>query len=69
MRLVFQNANGKERVIANVNNTEEAYSKIKEFCYDHDFHIPYTRVWGSLDEDGIFIDVGSWSENFKLTKE
>lgn len=65
MRLVFQNANGKERVIANVDNTKEAYSKIKEFCYDHDFHIPYARTW--VNDDGVMtVDVGSWNEFFKL---
>lgn len=65
MKLVFKNANGKERVVANVNNVEEAHSKIKEFCYDHGFHIQYTRTW--VDDDKVMMfDVGSWSEFFKL---
>lgn len=65
MRLVFQNANGKERVIANVSDGYEANSEIKKFCANHDFHIPYTRVWKN-DDNVTTYDVGSHFEFFKL---
>ena len=68
MKLTFQASSGKERKIADVDNQEEAMREIKKFCYEHEFKIPYTRFYGSLDNDGIWIDVGSWSEKFHLTK-
>lgn len=65
MKLVFQNANGHERVVANVETTDDAYSEIKKFCRERDFHIYYTRIW--QDEDGVTVfDVGSHTEFFKL---
>jgi hypothetical protein len=65
MKLVFQNANGHERVIANNVTSDDAYSEVKKFCREHDFHIYYTRVY--QNEDGVTVfDVGSWNEKFKL---
>lgn len=64
MKLVFQNASGVERAIADVESQDEAMSKIKKFCYERDFRIPYTRVW---EKDNIVtFDVGSHTEFFKL---
>lgn len=64
MKLVFMNSSGKERFIANVNKKEEAMSEIKNFCYEHEFKIPYTRCW---EKDGVTtFDVGSHTEFFKL---
>lgn len=64
MKLVFQNASGIERTIADVKDQDEAMIKIKKFCYERDFNIPYTRVW---EESGVKVfDVGSWSDFFKL---
>ena len=68
MKLYFQNSNGKERMVAEVENQEDAMSEIKKFCYERDFRIPYVRCWGDLNKDGITYDVGSWSENFVLRK-
>ena len=69
MKLFFQNANGNERVIANVDNADEAMIEIKKFCDERDFKIPYYRYYGSLDDNGIKYDVGSWSEFFVLRKD
>lgn len=68
MKLVFQNSQGHERTIANVKTADEAYSEIKKFCRERDFHIYYTRVW--QDDDGATVyDVGAWNEKFRLIKE
>ena len=65
MKLVFQNSRGHERTIADVKTADEAYSEIKKFCRERDFHIYYTRV--CQDDDGATVyDVGSHTENFKL---
>lgn len=64
MKLYFKNNQGKERLISEVEDIEEAHAKIKDFCCERDFKIRYTRCWGSLSENGICVDVGSWSENF-----
>lgn len=69
MKLVFQNSMGNERTLADVEDKDEAMRKIKKFCLERDFKIPYTRTWGDLDKDGIWFDVGSWSEKFKLTRD
>jgi hypothetical protein len=68
MKLVFQNSRGHERTIADVKTADEAYSEIKKFCRERDFHIYYTRVW--QDDDGATVyDVGAWNEKFRLIKE
>lgn len=68
MKLVFQNSQGHERTIADVETADEAYSEIKNFCYERNFHIYYTRVW--QDSDGATVyDVGAWNEKFRLIKE
>lgn len=68
MKLVFQNSQGHERTIANVKTADEAYSEIKKFCRERDFHIYYIRVW--QDDDGATVyDVGAWNEKFRLIKE
>lgn len=68
MKLVFQNSRGHERTIADVKTADDAYSEIKKFCRERDFHIYYTRVW--QDDDGATVyDVGAWNEKFRLIKE
>ena len=68
MKLVFQNSKGHERTIADVETADDAYSEIKKFCRERDFHIYYTRVW--QDSDGATVyDVGAWNEKFRLIKE
>lgn len=65
MKLVFQNSQGHERTIADVETADEAYSEIKNFCYERNFHIYYTRVWQNGDGATVY-DVGSHTEFFKL---
>lgn len=64
MKLVFQNSMGNERKIADVEDKDEAMRKIKKFCYERDFKVPYMRTW---EKDGVtWIDVSSHTEFFKL---
>lgn len=65
MKLYFQNANGKERLVAEVNDADEAYEKIKEFCDERGFKLHYTRQW-KADDGRTQIDCGSWCEFFYL---
>lgn len=68
MKLVFQNSQGHERTVADVKTADEAYSEIKNFCNERNFHIYYTRIW--QDDDGATVyDVGAWNEKFRLIKE
>ena len=69
MKLLFKNSMGKKIMIANVENEREAMKEINRFCAERDFTIPYYRCWGSLDEDGISVDVGSHTEFFLIVNE
>lgn len=65
MKLVFQNSKGHERTIADVETANDAYSEIKKFANERDFHIYYTRVW--QDDNGVTVyDIGSHVDFFKL---
>lgn len=64
MKLIFKNSYGKERVIANPQNEEEAFKEINKFCNERNFEIYYIRSWMSGNRKKY--DVGSWSEFFYL---
>lgn len=71
MKLYFQNSQGKERVIADVENDQQAMKAINDFCAERDFKIYYTRVWEE-EADGkrrMVYDVSSHSEFFFLDLE
>lgn len=67
MKLYFQNRNGKERLIAEVKDGDDAYMKIKEFCNERGFKIYYTRCWKR--DNVVVYDVGSHTEFFLLKNE
>jgi hypothetical protein len=59
----FQNSEHLERVIAEVNDWNEAWKAIHQFLADHHYTSHYQRIWKA--EDGrTQVDVGSWSEFF-----
>jgi hypothetical protein len=62
MKLIFENSQGIERVIAEVADEKEAIREIHEFCEDRNFKIYYTRTW--TENGRKTFDVGSWSEFF-----
>ena len=45
MKLYFENSYGKKRVIAEVQNEQEAMKEIKKFLDDHNYKSQYTRTW------------------------
>jgi hypothetical protein len=67
MKLYFENSQGKERVIAEVKDENEAFKEINKFCEERNFKIYYVRIW-MVDGRKKF-DVGSHSEFFWLSNE
>ena len=72
--LYFENSRSQRRVLATYNNIknendalQDALRKIKEFCNERDYIIPYSRLWNS-DGETVF-DVGSHTEFFYLSPE
>lgn len=65
MKLYFENADSKRRVIAEPHTEEEAWKEIHKFCEDRNFTIHYIREW--RDTNGLKVyDVGAWTEFFLL---
>lgn len=64
MKLIFSNSEGKERVIANPKNEEEALEFIYAFCEERNFRIYYIRSW--MRDNRTKYDVGSHTEFFYL---
>ena len=62
MKLLFQNYEGKERAIADVNSFTEANEEMDKFMSERNFKSYYKRMWNK--DNNLFIDVGSWSEFF-----
>ncbi len=67
MKVIFQNSQGKERIIAEVESKEQAFEQIYKFLDEHNFRSYYMR---ECNENGrIKIDVGSHTEFFYLEEE
>lgn len=68
MELIFQDANGEERVIANVETDEEAMDEVMRFCSERNFTVHYTRGWHDYTTNRTHLDVGSHTEFFILQR-
>lgn len=66
MKLIFQNSQGIERIIAFPNSEEEAMKEINKFCKERNFKICYVRTW--MENNRKVYDVGSHTEFFYLEK-
>lgn len=64
MKLTFENANGKERIIGYPNDEGEAMKMMTDFCTERGFEVYYIRKWAEGTRRKY--DVGSWSEFFYL---
>lgn len=64
MKLYFENSLGKERLIAEVENEDEAFKEINKFCEERNFKIYYIRTW--MVNGRKKYDVGSHTEFFYL---
>lgn len=76
MKLWFENSLGKARIIAKIDGRkrkkdvqDETMKHINSFCEQHNYKIPYVRMW--VDEwhgkQVQVYDVGSHTEFFYLT--
>lgn len=72
MKIYFRNSNHDMREIFSSNeiiSNNECLDKIKEFCAERSYTIPYYRTWTVPveelnNEKATQVDVGSWSEFF-----
>lgn len=69
----FQDNYNREHVIEEVQNIEEAFAAIRDFCKERNYNIQYTRFWLEPYESDecpdaykMVFDVGSWSEFFNI---
>ena len=60
--LWFQNSQGQERIIMEVNNFNDVFTGIRNFLDEHNYKTQYIRSWEEYGR--IKYDVGSWSEFF-----
>jgi hypothetical protein len=65
MKLYFEDSWGKERLIAEVENEDEAFKEIHKFLDEHHYKSYYTRTWMKNEYEKMY-DVGSHSEFFVL---
>lgn len=68
--LYFENCCGQERIIARVDNMNEAHTAMLKFMKEHNY-TPYYYQYTILSDERvgrwyIKIDVGSWTEFFKV---
>lgn len=55
------------RKIGEGRTLKQAHKVIFRFLNNHNYNSPYQRMW--KDKDGIWVDVGSWSEFFNIKEE
>ena len=55
------------REIGKGRTLHQAHKIIFRFLDNHNYKSPYQRMWE--DGDGIWVDVGSWSEFFCIKEE
>lgn len=65
MKLYFENSYGERRIIAEPQNSDEAWKEIHKFCDERNFKIYYVRGWKTQDGADAY-DVGSHTEFFYL---
>lgn len=78
MKLYFENAYGKAREIGKIDGRmrreavkEETFRQIREFCNNHNYNIPYVRIWNEPlnGKPATKFDVGSHTEFFYTVPE
>ena len=62
LELYFRNSQKEERLIAECNTIKAVHEEIKKFLDERKYISHYMRSRGG--EEGVMIDVGSWSEFF-----
>lgn len=65
MKVYFVGGWDKERLLAEVNTTEEAMKVMNDFMKEHNFKSYYTRVYKKENSARTRYDVGSWTQFFE----
>lgn len=64
MKLVFENSNGKMRVLGSYDTRKECLMAVHAFLEEHNFKSYYTRSWRKGNDEKL--DVGSHTEFFHI---
>ena len=67
MKVIFQNSQGNERVIAKVNTKKQAFDEIHKFLDGLNFTSYYIREY--VENGRTKLDVGSYVQFFYLEEE
>lgn len=65
MKLYFRNSNNDLRFLGEPVSESEAWKLISEFLKEHDWKVPYVRMWTTPDGT-LHYDVGLHTEFFEL---
>lgn len=63
IRVLFENSNGKTRIIGEVITQKEAFKVVDSFLDEHNYKSYYKRTW-KTDDKTTAVDVGSYTERF-----
>ena len=63
IQVLFENSNGKTRIIGEAITQKEAYEVINKFLDEHNYKSYYVRTW-KTDNKTTAVDVGSHTEIF-----
>lgn len=63
IQVLFENSNGKTRIIGEVITQKEVFKVINKFLDEHNYKSYYMRTWKTDDKTTV-VDVGSHTERF-----
>lgn len=63
IQVLFENSNGKTRIIGEVITQKEAHEVITKFLNEHNYKSYYMRTW-KTDGKTTAVDVESYTERF-----
>ena len=65
LNILFENSEGKKRIIGTAESESGAFKLINNFLAEHNYKSYYKRTW-KTDDKTTCVDVGSWSERFYI---
>ena len=63
--ILFENSEGKKRIIGIAKTEKTAFKIIDDFLKEHNYKYYYKRTW-KTDDKTICVDVGSYTEFFYI---
>lgn len=63
--ILFENSEGKKRIIGSAGTKSGAFKLINNFLAEHNYKSYYKRTWKTGDKTTA-VDVGSWTERFYI---